>query len=119
MGNPTYGMLCVSGGPHVERCNPSFLWSDDSQYLAVPHFVRRFGLVTRQRLLIVALEKRRVFASLQIEAYFQPMSFSDGELVVAIDPFHRTRKRVARFRVPDDLGTRFERQHAAWPEADS
>ncbi len=115
MGNPTYGMLCVSGGPHVEQCNPSFIWSDDSQYLAVPHFVRRFGLFTRQRLLIVSFEKRCVFASAQIEAYFQPVSFEDGELVVEIDPFRPQRRRVARFRAPHDLVKRFERLHAPWP----
>lgn len=25
MGNPTSGTLCVTGGPHIERCNPSFI----------------------------------------------------------------------------------------------
>src|SRR5216683_2623749 len=25
MGNPTWGILCISSGPHIERCNPSFV----------------------------------------------------------------------------------------------
>ena len=50
MGNPTSGMLCIGGGPHVDRCNPSFLWSDDSCYLAVSQFFERFVVFRRQRL---------------------------------------------------------------------
>jgi hypothetical protein len=60
MSNPTCGTLCVSGAPHLEVCNPSFIWSDDSQYLAVPQFSELFG---RQRILIVAFRLERIFAS--------------------------------------------------------
>ena len=51
MSHPTSGLLCVTGGPHIQRCNPSFIWSDDSCYLAVPQFHGFFG---RQRVLVVA-----------------------------------------------------------------
>lgn len=38
IGNPTSGRLCLTTMPHLERCNMSFLWSDDSKFLAVPQF---------------------------------------------------------------------------------
>src|SRR5439155_18064411 len=58
MGNPTYGTLCLSAGLRLERCNPSFLWSTDSCYLAVPQFFRRFGLFRLQRLLVIDVVKK-------------------------------------------------------------
>ena len=51
MGNPTSGMLCIVGGPHLDQCNPSYLWSDDSCYLSVCQFFERFGVFRRQRAL--------------------------------------------------------------------
>ena len=112
MGNPTAGMLCISSGPHIERCNPSFLWSDDSRYLAVPQF---FGLLARQRLLIVAFEDKRVFASKEKAWFFQPESFSCGQLTVTVNPFRST--RVLTFNIPSELSARFTRLvRVPWPE---
>jgi hypothetical protein len=115
MGNPTSGTLCITKGPHIERCNPSFLWSDDSQFLAVPQFFGRFGILRRQRLLIVAMEDRRVFASKAIAHYFQPQSFSAGQIVATVEPFKEPYE--VGFNVPGDLFTHFTRIFAPWPEA--
>lgn len=112
MGNPTSGMLCISSGPHIERCNPSFIWSDDSRYLAVPQF---FGFFGRQRLLIVAFEEKRVFASNENAWYFQPESFLGGQLMVTVNPFRSA--RVMSFNIPAELSTRFARLRASWPES--
>src|SRR5437588_12269071 len=96
MGNPTSGTLCVSNGLHLARCNPSFVWSDDSRYLAVPQY---FGFFGRQRLLIISFEEKRAFASKEREWYFQPESFSRGQLLVTINPFRSPRSRGAPIRV--------------------
>src|SRR2546430_116217 len=61
MGSPTSGTLCVSHGLHIPRCNPSFVWSDDSRFLAVPQFFHWLGCVTRQRLLVVDFDKRQAY----------------------------------------------------------
>jgi len=53
MGNPTMGTLELSNGFKLDRCNPSFIWSDDSRYLVIPHFFHRFGLFRRQHLIII------------------------------------------------------------------
>jgi hypothetical protein len=111
MSNPTSGMLCISSGPHIERCNPSFIWSDDSRYLAVPQF---FGFFSRQRLLIVALEEKRVFASNERVWYFQPESFSRGQLLVTINPTRSA--RVMTFNIPSELSARFTRLSVPWPQ---
>ncbi len=113
MGNPTSGTLCLSMGLHIERCNPSFLWSEDSRYLAVPQFFCRFGL-RRQRLLIVAVQQQYVLASRESTYYFQPESFTGSQLVVVKNPFRSPRDLL--FTIPDDLDSRFRPMRAAWPE---
>ena len=134
MGNPTSGLLCVTGGPHIEKCNPSFVWSDDSRYLAVPQY---FGFFGRQRVLILSFEEKRVYASKETAWYFQPESFSGGQLVVTITPFRspRTRGAPARvrrteewvkaypppaltFHIPSELSARFTRlSWVFWPKS--
>ena len=101
MGNPTYGTLRLSTGLKLERCNPSFLWSSDSRYLAVPQFFDRFGIFRRQRLLVIDARDQTVFASPDFTYYFQPESFSDGRLVVTKNPF-KSAQQIA-WAIPADL----------------
>ena len=111
MSNPTSGTLCVTGDPHIEDCNPSFIWSDDSRYLVVPQFHGFFG---RQRILIVAFESKRIYVSNQREWYFQPESFSQGQLVVRICPAFKS-TRLMNFKIPSDLSTQFSALSRVWP----
>ena len=101
MGNPTYGTLRLSTGLKLERCNPSFLWSSDSRYLAVPQFFDRFGIFRRQRLLVIDARDQTVFASPDFTYYFQPESFSDGRLLVTKNPF-KSAQQIA-WAIPADL----------------
>ena len=101
MGNPTSGLLCVSTGLHIERCNPSFLWSHDSRYLAVPRYVHRFGLFRRQRMVVVDVVERRGFASPETAFYFQPESFAEGILTATKEPFHSA--TLVTWRIPETL----------------
>ena len=114
MGNPTLGTLCVSNGLHIPDCNPSFIWSDDSQFLAVPQFFRRLGLFTRSRLLVVSFRQHQVFASRITCYYFQPETFSRGTLVVEVNPF--SSKRKVEFKVPSDIDNVFKMIIVWWPE---
>ena len=63
MGNPKIGTLKLSSGLSIPNCNPSFVWSDDSRYLAVPHYFMWCILFRRQRILVIDVEERRVYAS--------------------------------------------------------
>jgi hypothetical protein len=65
MGNPTFGTLRLSVGLELERCNPSFIWSEDSRYLAVPRYIYRLGLFRRQRMIIHTRPARRHEESVQ------------------------------------------------------
>lgn len=58
MGSPNHGTLCVSAGVHVQHCSPTFLWSDDSRYLAVPQFVHGFRRGLRQHLSVLDVVER-------------------------------------------------------------
>jgi hypothetical protein len=101
MSNPTCGALTLSTGLRLDHCNPSFIWSDDSRFLAVPRYFVRFGLFRRQRMVIIDPVERNAGASPETSYYFQPESFSDG-LLVAIKEPHATAKRVS-WRIPEDL----------------
>ena len=115
MGNPTVGTLTLSTGLRLDRCNPSFMWSDDSRYLAVPRYFYRLGLFRRQRLAVIDLVQRRVVVSPQTTWYFQPESFSGG-LLVAIKEPSRLPARQLSWRVPDELKA-FNVLPVTWPAA--
>ena len=109
MGNPTYGTLRLSDDLELARCNPSFIWSDDSRYLAVPQF---HGFWNRQRLILVDCENQTVFASKKTTYYYQPDSFSSGQLIVTKNPFKRPSK--ATWNIPADLN-QFKKLSIEWP----
>jgi len=111
MSNPTYGTLRLASGLELDDCNPSFIWSDDSRYLAVPRYFKRFGLFRRQRLAIVDTVERRVLVSPEIACYFQPDSFSDGVLVVLKEPFGAATR--VTWDIPGHLGG-FEAVDVQW-----
>jgi hypothetical protein len=114
MSNPTVGTLRLSSGLQLDRCNPAFLWSDDSRYLAVPRYFTRFGIFRRQRLTVVDTRARRVAVSPEIAWYFQPESFTEGLLTVLKEPFHSARR--VSWKVPEHLAG-FKVLDVDWPEA--
>ncbi len=101
MGNPTCGKLSLSTGFELADCNPSFIWSDDSLYLAVPQYFYRFKLFRRQHLILIAVATGEVLVSKQTACYFQPESFVNGELIVTMEP-HDDAETI-RWTFPDDL----------------
>ena len=54
MGAPTSGELTLSNGMSRDSCNPSMIWSEDSDYLAVPQWTTDRA----QRLLVLCVSKR-------------------------------------------------------------
>ena len=114
MGNPTCGTLRLSTGLELERCNPSFVWSDDSRYLAVPQYFYRLGLFPRQRMVVIDTLEQRVVASRETAFYYQPESFLAGLLVATKEPF-RSAERIF-WHVPEDMRG-FKPVSAAWSEA--
>ncbi len=104
MGNPTYGTLRLSNGLSLPKCNPSFIWSDDSKYLAVPQFTSNwFWGIGKQRLLIIDVNKNRGWQSPKIAYYIQPETFRVGELTVTLNPFRKA--KTMTYSIPKDLGT--------------
>jgi hypothetical protein len=66
----------------------------------------------RQRLLIIDVEDRRVFASHRTAHYFQPESFTAGHLVVAVNPVRRASHIT--WQVPDAFGSSFSYMPVVW-----
>jgi hypothetical protein len=101
MSNPTAGPLTLSTGLTIENCSPSFLWSDDSQYLAVPQWCHYF-IFLGQRLLLVHVHESRIYRSPWYWTCLQPESFTNGKVTVSINPSRG--KRTVAWEIPSDLG---------------
>lgn len=90
MGNPTIGTMTTSTGLQVEHCNPSFIWSDDSIYIAVPQYsYSRIWGFGKQRLLIIDVNNNMKWQSPKLGHYIQPESFERGEISIIMNPFKK------------------------------
>lgn len=110
MSNPTRGTLHLSNGMVIDDCNPAFLFSEDSRYLAVPHWHLAGGLFRRQRLLVVDLALRQCFISRQSWWLVQPESFSCNGLATTANPTSR-RPRAFTLPIPEALDFAFRPWH--------
>ena len=105
MGNPTYGTLILSNGINIGRCNPSFIWSNDSKCLAIPQYTTNwfFGF-GKQRLLVIDVNENQGWQSQKLAYYIQPEKFESGKLTVTLKAKnatvyrHRQQYRSAFFR---------------------
>lgn len=97
MGNPTIGDLVLSSGRVISRCNPSFIWSDDSRYLAVPRYtkgwLRRAG---KQQLLVIDVIEDQTWSSPKLAWYILPKSFEGGVVTVTLDPAGKAKSASCR-----------------------
>ena len=94
MGNPTIGTLVLSNGLEVEKCNPGFIWSDDSRFLAVAQFTSNWlGGTGKQKLLVINVLENNAWRSPKLAHYVQPESFKNGSVSVTINPFRKAEIR--------------------------
>lgn len=102
MGNPTYGILKLSNGLSLPKCNPSFIWSDDSIYLSVPQFTSNwFWGMGKQRLIIIDVNNNKGWQSPKLTHYIQPETFTGGKLTITINPFSKA--KTMTYSIPRDL----------------
>lgn len=114
MGHPCTGTLRLSDGLIVEECNPSFIWSENSRYLAVPQWSRDLGFYLRQRVLVIDTRDRIVLASRRYLGWHQPESFNANILeIMELAPNSPTLSPCFRWRIPDDIAT-FKRLAYRW-----
>jgi hypothetical protein len=89
-GGPTYGRVVLSNGMTFDSCNPSFVWSNNSKYLAVPQWTH----YREQRLLVINAELRTSKLLPEVFQVLELHTFTDG-MVEGIDsPVYRP-KRVS------------------------
>ncbi len=98
MSNPTCGTLHTTSGLVLEYCSPSFVWSDDSRYLAVPQFFMRLKIFRLQRMVIIDTRTRIGYRSPEVAYYYQPENFTAVSLTAMVEPFKT--KREIRWQVP-------------------
>ena len=102
MGNPTYGNLILSNGLNINDCNPSFIWSDNSKYLAVSQYTTNWlGGIGKQRLLIVDIHQQLSWQSAKLGYYIQPETFENEKLTITVNPFKNP--KTITYKIPHDL----------------
>ena len=87
-GAPTSGILNISNGLSYQRCNPSIVWSDDSQYLAVPQWTRERD----QRLLVISLEQKFSGYARGLFRVLELHSFLNGKIKGIDSPIYQPRE---------------------------
>lgn len=103
MGAPTSGRLVVSNGISRENCNPSMVWSDDSEFLAVPEWTRD----RMQRLVVIAVQRRTARYAPGEYRVLQLESFAGGIIRGTDSPIHHPRRiEVAVRDLPWDQAAR-------------
>jgi hypothetical protein len=90
MSGPTSGQLEISNVFKIPNCNPAFIWSDDSLFLAVPQWKYRFH--KRERLLIVDMQQKQIFASPSKFRLFAPDRFEKGVITGTDSDIWKTRQ---------------------------
>jgi len=88
MGAPTSGRLKISNEFTMDGCNPSMVWSSDSEYLAVPQWT----MTRKQKIVVYSLRDRKFRFAPGEYRVLQLDSFDDG-IVKGIDsPIHLPRQ---------------------------
>jgi hypothetical protein len=85
MGAPVSGTLTLSNGMEIRRCNGSFVWAEDSRYLAVPQWTKS----RMQRLVVVDLPRRRACYAGGEFSVLELHSFEHGVVAGIDSPVHR------------------------------
>ena len=106
MGNPTIGTLQVHGVCEIPRCSPAFMWSQDSRYLVIPKWHRKFGLLLSQRIVILDFASNEILTSKFTRWLFIPKMFQHGRLELTVSSsagITWMSKSPLVLRLPDDL----------------
>lgn len=89
-GGPTYGRLILSNGMTYGGCNASFIWSDDSNHVAVPQWTH----YREQRLLVIDAEQRTSVLLPEVFQVLELRSFTGGVVEGIDSPVYKP-KRVS------------------------
>ena len=90
MSGPTKGTLIIEGLFQILDCSPIFIWSSDSQYLAVPQW--KYWFRRRERLLILDTKEKIIHASRSIYQLLILNDFDDGILTGIDSPVWKPKK---------------------------
>ncbi len=94
MSGPTYGKLFVGDTFRIENCNPTFKWSEDSRYVAVPKWIG--SLWKRERLLVLDLHEMKIYTSRKKWGLLVVDGSSGGVISLTNSPHHKPKQ----IRVP-------------------
>lgn len=92
MSGPTKGILSIDSVLDIPDCNPAFVWSEDSRFLAVPQW--KYSFRKRERLLVVDLQTKAIFVSPSQFRLLDLRTFSSG-VITGVDSIIRRPRKIA------------------------
>lgn len=92
MSGPTSGILSIDKAFNIPDCNPAFIWSDNSRYLAVPQW--KYFFRKRERLLIIDIQTKSIFFSPSQFRLLDLQTFSNG-VITGVDSILRNPQKIA------------------------
>jgi hypothetical protein len=90
MSGPTYGKLFIGDIFRIEKCSPTFVWSNDSRYLAVPQW--RGIWLRREQLLILDIKDKKIYVSRKKYRLLIVNSFVDGIISLTESPLGKPKE---------------------------
>ena len=90
MSGPTFGKLFIGNEFRIKNCSPTFTWSSDSRYLAVPQWCGIWR--RRQRILVLDIIGKKIYESRRKFNFLIFDGFEDGVFLVTDSPLKKEKK---------------------------
>jgi len=90
MSGPTYGKLFVGKDFRIENCSPTFAWSADSRYIAIPQwqgFWRR-----KEKILVLDMLEKKIYESREKYKLLIVDGFVNEEFLITESPIRKKKK---------------------------
>jgi len=90
MSGPTYGKLFIEDIFRIENCSPTFIWSNDSRYLAVAQWC---GVLTKkEKLLVLDINQKKIYSSKKKFKLLILNNFVNGIITMTQSPLWKPRE---------------------------
>ena len=90
MSGPTFGKLFVGKEFRIENCSPTFTWSSDSRYLAVPQWCGIWR--HRERIIVLDVIGKKIYESRRKFNLLIFDGFENGAFLATDSPLRKEKK---------------------------
>ena len=77
MGSATSGLLIISNGIKIDKCNTSMAWSEDSKFLVIPKWSNDY----KQKILMINIEEFKIYETPDIYNVIEIEEIKHGKII--------------------------------------